>query len=161
MTIPFNTFAAGLPAASALAGTEIVIVEQSGVSSQTTPAAFKTYVGSGTPTYGSSVTDATPGTSANNYAPTGFSATTNRLLITAASGDTTFTGLVSTGFVDGQTVVIRNVSATDNLNFSHLSGSSSAANQFSCSQGLTQIIPPLSCAIIMYLTGISNWVFLS
>lgn len=43
MTVPFNTFAAGLPAAGTLAGTEIVPVVKGGVSSQTTVTAVVNY----------------------------------------------------------------------------------------------------------------------
>jgi hypothetical protein len=114
--------------------------------------------GGSAPVY-SNVVSASPGTTQNNYAPAGFSATTGILVLTAASGGTTLTGLASTGFVNGQTLQIRNASTTDPINFTNLSGSSSATNQFSNSNSGTQVIPPNSSAILTYLN--SQWTFSS
>jgi hypothetical protein len=72
---------------------------------------------SGAPSFGSMVTSASPGSTVNNYSPTGFSNLTSTLRLTAASGGTTLTGLSSTGFVQGQSLLIRNMSTTDVLTF--------------------------------------------
>jgi hypothetical protein len=45
MTVPFNTFATGLTAASSLTGAEVVVVEQGGNSRQTTVGAFTGSIG--------------------------------------------------------------------------------------------------------------------
>ena len=111
----------------------------------------------GSPVFSSSVT-ASPGASVNNYAPAGYVAgTTNRMLLLANSGDTTLTGLLAA--TDGWTVYIRNTSTTDNLQFSHLSASSSAANQFSCSQGVGATVAPLSGTLLVYV--VNQWTFAS
>src|ERR1039458_3290915 len=94
------------------------------------------------PTFGNSVT-ATLAASQNNYSPTGYvGGTTNRMLLAAASGGSTITGLVAA--TDGWVLYIVNTSATDSISLSHLSDSSSAANQFSCPQSITDILAPLS-----------------
>lgn len=110
--------------------------------------------GGSAPSFRSSVTDASPGASANNYSPTGYSGgVTNRLLINAAP--TTLTGLVAA--TDGWTLYCRNISTTNALTFAHLSGSSSAANQFSCPQGVAATLAPLTGAFLIYVVNV--WCF--
>jgi len=112
--------------------------------------------GGSAPVFKSSVTDAAPGASDNNYSPTGYvGGTTNRLLVTAASGGTTLTGLVAA--TDGWNVYIRNMSTTDNITLAHLSASSTAANRFSCPQGVNAIIAPLTGTLLVYVTNV--WMF--
>lgn len=107
----------------------------------------------------SSVT-ASPASSVNNYAPTGWSVSvTNRLLLTPASGGSTLTGLQAGGIADGWQVLIVNESGTNSLYFSHLSGSSSAGNQFSCPGAGTASLGPLAAVTIAYVAAISAWVF--
>jgi hypothetical protein len=110
------------------------------------------------PTFANSVS-AAPATTQNNYAPAGFTSATTRLLLTAAAGDSTITGLLATGFADGQSLLIRNMSSTDQLVFPHLSGSSAATNQFSNSQGQSASLPPLTSAILTYIVNV--WAFSS
>ena len=111
--------------------------------------------GGSAPAFKNSVSDA-PGAAVNNYAPAGYVAgTTNRLLITAAVGGTTLTGLLAA--TDGWGVYIRNVSTTDNLTFSHLDAGSLAANQFSCPQGVNAVLQPLTGVFLVYAAG--KWVF--
>ncbi len=101
---------------------------------------------------------ATLASSQNNYSPTGYvGGTTNRLILTAASGGSTMTGLV--GATDGWAVFVYNASSTDSIVFLNLSGLSLAANQFACSQGLAQSLPPLTGANILYV--VNQWVFAS
>jgi hypothetical protein len=111
--------------------------------------------GGGTaPSFTNSVTDASPGASANNYSPTGYSGgVTNRLLVNAAP--TTLTGLVAA--TDGWALYLRNTSTTNVLTLAHLSGSSSAANQFSCPQGVNATLAPLTGAQLIYVTNV--WTF--
>ena len=110
--------------------------------------------GSSAPAFKNSVTDAAPGTNVNNYAPAGYVAgTTNRILVTAAVGGTTFTGLLAA--TNGWTVYIKNQSTTDNLSFLHLSGASLAANQFSCPQGVPVVLPPLTGGLFTYT--VDHW----
>jgi hypothetical protein len=94
----------------------------------------------------------------NNFSPAGYVAgTTNRLILTAAVGGSTISGLV--GAIDGWQVRIYNVSTTDTLTFLNLSGLSISTNQFQCSNGQSQGIGPTSAAIIEYISNV--WVFLS
>ena len=107
----------------------------------------------------SSVT-ATVASSVNNYSPAGYVAgTTNRLLLTAASGGSTITGLVAA--VDGWQVRIYNLSTTDYLLFPNLSGLSISTNQFSCSMNANQFIQANSGALIEYIGATGNWKFVS
>jgi hypothetical protein len=107
------------------------------------------------PAFKSSVT-ATLAASQNNYSPTGYvGGTTNRMLLAAASGGSTITGLVAGA--DGWTVYVRNTSTTDNITFSHLSGSSTGTNQFSCPQGVAAILAPLTGLLLTYVSNV--WTF--
>lgn len=99
---------------------------------------------------------ASPATTQNNYAPTGYVAgSTNRLILAAASGGSTFTGLLAG--TDNTTILIQNTSTTDSLYFSHLSGSSTSTNQFSNLNASTVAIPPLGAARTTYV--VSKWQF--
>jgi hypothetical protein len=99
---------------------------------------------------------ATLAASQNNYAPTGYVAgTTNRLLLAAASGGSTITGLAASS--DGCAIYVRNTSATNTITFSHLSGSSTSTNQFSCPQAQSALLAPLSGVLLVYVSNI--WTF--
>jgi hypothetical protein len=101
---------------------------------------------------------ATVATTVNNFSPAGYVAgTTNRLILTAASGGSTISGLV--GAVDGWQVRIYNPSTTDTLTFLNLSGLSTSTNQFQCANGQSQGIGPTSGALIEYVSNV--WWFLS
>jgi len=95
----------------------------------------------------------------NNYDPASFvPGTTNRLIFTVPSGGAVITGLISAA--DGSSIFLYNTSSTDSVQFPHLSGSSSAGNQFSCPQGLTAFLQPLAGVVIRYITGSVNcWTF--
>lgn len=96
-------------------------------------------------------------TSVNNYAPTGYTSATTRLILTPASGGSTITGLSGTGTPDNWSILISNASATDVLYFPHLSGSSSAGNLFQNANAAEWAIPPLGCARINYVVNV--WQF--
>ena len=105
-----------------------------------------------------SVTATVP-TTANNYAPTGYTGgTTNRLLLTPSVGGSTITGLSASGVPDNWEVYVYNPSATLTLSFSHLSGSSAASAQFSCPQGSTLQLAPLTGLLLRYISSIC-WTF--
>ena len=99
---------------------------------------------------------ATLGATQNNLAVSGFTINTTRLLLTAASGGSTVTGIA--GGFDGMKVTVINPSTTDSIYFSHLSGSSSAANQFSNVNASLVVLPPLGAARMEYV--INQWKFL-
>jgi hypothetical protein len=119
--------------------------------------------GGGQPIFSNPVSDTSPGSSVNNYSPTGFGPTTDLLKITAAVGGTTITGLSSSGRTTYSEIVMRNMSTTDSINLPQLSSSSSAHNQFansgSGSGGLGVAILPGN-AITLYLDT-DNWVICS
>ena len=99
---------------------------------------------------------ATLAASQNNYSPAGYvGGVTNRLVLTAASGSSTITGLVAG--LDGSLLLISNPSSTDSIIFTHLDASSAAANQFSNMNGVSVIIPPLGAARCTYIS--SKWQF--
>ena len=104
------------------------------------------------PAFKNSVTDAAPGTTVNNYAPTGYVAgTTNLLLIAAAAGGTTITGLLAATL--GWVIYIKNTSTADSITLSNLNAGSVAANQFSCPQNIDVIIPPQGGAYLNYVNN--------
>ena len=148
-TTPFNTFVAGTPAASALTGAEISVIEQVGVSSQTTAAAIANFVNS---------VSATVAASVNNYSPTSYAGgTTNRLILTPNAGGSTITGLSASGVPDGWQITIYNPSTTDSINFSNLSASSSAGNKFACPGGVTAVLSPQNAVTLKYC--VNQWIF--
>lgn len=103
---------------------------------------------------------ATVASAVNDYSPIGYTpGTTNRLILTPSSGGSTVSGIASA--TDNWTMLIYNASATDALQFLHLSGLSATGNQFSCSQGNPQYIAPLSAAYVVYLAPIAKWIFAS
>jgi hypothetical protein len=99
-----------------------------------------------------------PSTEANYIATGEVAGVTNRLLLGAASGGTTFSGMVAPPF-DGFQKRLYNTSLTDPLNFLHLSGLSSSANQFSLENAAPASIPPNGGALIEYVSN--KWKFLS
>jgi hypothetical protein len=114
--------------------------------------------GGGAPVFANIVT-ATAASSQDNYAPAGFSNTTSFLVITPASGGSTINGLSSTGFINGQSLQIRNGSTTDDLDFPNLAGTSLAANQFANLDNGTVSIGKNGSAILTYYN--SQWTFSS
>ena len=100
--------------------------------------------------FGASLGPFTLATTQNNYSPAGIYAGINCLLLTPASGGSTLTGLVGGIFPSGWVMLIENLSTTDYIYFSHLSGSSSVGNQFSCTLGTTGALAPLGNSIVTY-----------
>lgn len=99
-----------------------------------------------------SITTDTSTGSVNNWAPT---LAGNTFIEWSGASDATFTGLSSSGVATGAIVVIRNA-GTKNAFFSHLSGSSSTANQLTnvVTTGPTPIGPG---GVIAYLFNGTNW----
>ena len=84
------------------------------------------------------------------------SGSTNRLLITPASGGTTINSLDASGCSDGFTMIIVNMSTTDDVIFTHLGGGIST-NQFSNASAGSVALLPLGAARCTYI--VSKWQF--
>lgn len=116
-----------LPQAQSLTGAEAVEMVQNGASVRGTSAQVASLGSSISPTGPTGVVEAVPVTGANNnYAPSGFGATTGFLELTPA-GIANISGLLA-GY-DGQIVTITNLSAYL-LTLNALNGGSLVANQF-------------------------------
>lgn len=113
---------------------------------------FSSFGGSGGGLYNQSVNYA-PGASVNDAAPSGWAATKNRILVTPNAGGSTLTGLDATGFSDGWSVLISNVSATDDLQLSVASASSAAANRF---KGAGDLVLTPGGAVLVAIEG-TGW----
>ena len=100
---------------------------------------------------------ASPAAFVNDYSPAGWGPTISRLIAAPPSGGSTWSGLSAIGFADNSTVYLRNPSATDSINLLHASAGSLAANRFSCPQGVTAVLQPLTGAILRYV--VNQWVF--
>lgn len=112
--------------------------------------------GSAPPIFKNSVTDLAPGSTVNNYAPTGYAGgTTNRILSTAAAGGTTCTGLSAVGVPDGWTIFFSNESLTDSFTFPNLSGSSTTP--FSTSSSVSSVLAPNTAAFMVLRVNV--WKF--
>ena len=94
----------------------------------------------------------------NDYAPTGWAATKNRLLLMAAGGGSTINGLSATGFADGTSILIVNTSSTDNLLFNNQNGGSLAANRFFNANGGTIALVPQASSLVVLVTSL-GWCF--
>ncbi len=142
-----------LPTGTTPTGTELIPAVQAGSTvslsvAQISPPAFSKSV------------SATLASTQNNYVASGSNnAGITRFLLAAAAGGSVVTGLNATGVADGTMALIYNTSTTDYIELPHLSGTSSAGNQFSCSQGQPQFIEPLSAAIIVYVNNV--WIIAS
>lgn len=116
-----------LQQAVSLTGSESIEMAQNGRSVRATSAQVASLGGSVSPTGPTGVVASIPATGANNdYAPSGFGATTGFLDLTAA-GAANITG-ISAGY-DGQIITITNLSASP-LTLNALNGGSQGANQF-------------------------------
>lgn len=108
-------------------------------------------------TFANSVADS-PGATVNNYSPSGFIATTNRLLVTAFAGGTTVSGISSATRSDGDVIALFNDSDTDNLVLSNNSGLSLAGNRF-LGPGATDVaIVPRQGLLLVLVNGFWRFV---
>lgn len=108
-----------------------------------------------------SITPAQMVATVDDYAPAGYVAgTTNRMLLTPASGGTTLNGLLAPAVPagDGWAVLLVNLSSVDSIEVGHLA-SDTPANEFNTSMGLGQTIAPLSSALVTYIAN--KWWFAS
>jgi len=80
-------------------------------------------------TWGTPLTPSTLSGNVDNYAPTGWGSDKSHLRIDCGGSDREMTGLDSTGFQDGQSIIITNIS-NKVLKIQENDGSSSAANRF-------------------------------
>ena len=99
----------------------------------------------------------TLGASVNDYSPTGWGSTVNRLKITPASGGTTLTGLDASVHTEGDLVVVQNETASvqDSITLPNESASSAAANRFTGIAGEDYDILP--GAAVLLLRGATRW----
>lgn len=95
-----------------------------------------------------------PAGSTDNYAPTGFSASTGVLDLNPSSGAATLTGLLA-GY-DGQRLVVSNVHASNAVTLNANSGSSSAANRFRLATDITLL--QYQSLTIQYSSGAGLWI---
>lgn len=91
--------------------------------------------------------------STNNYNPTGLSGATS--IRQDLSADSTITGLA--GGTAGRYLVLCNINTGFTLTLSHNSGSSTAANTFSCPGGVDKILQPRDRCILLYDNVVSVW----
>lgn len=112
-------------------------------------------VSTGGSAYGTTVS-ATLSASQDNLSPVGnVPGTTNRYILTPASGGSTILGLLASP-TDGFTVLLVNPSTTDSLTFAHQS-SGTPTNRFSCPNGVSAFVGPLANAFATYV--VNQWVF--
>lgn len=90
----------------------------------------------------------------NDLLPLGFGPTSVRQLWAPASGGSIVTGLNAAGIPDNFSIPIRNLSTTDSITFLHLSSLSMPANQISCPQGVSAVLPPLTGAWLTYYVNV-------
>jgi hypothetical protein len=110
--------------------------------------------GGSAPQFNSSVS-ATPATSQNNYAPTGYTAGTTNLLILTPSANITITGLAAPS--KNWSVLIYNASPTYTITFANQSGSSSAANQFVLANAASVSLQPQTTTMANYINALTYW----
>jgi hypothetical protein len=111
--------------------------------------------GSTPPLFASSISD-TPASSVNDYSPGAYAGgVTTRLLITAASGGTTITGLSATGVPDGFSELLCDQSSTDNLILPNQSSNSQSVNRWLNAGSGEVVIAPNACVPISYV--VSSW----
>ena len=128
-----------------IAGTNVTISPTNGLGNVTINAS------GGTPL--SSITASVATGPVNDYDPAGYVAgTTNRLLLGAASGGSTLTGLLAAP--DGWSILVRNTSSTDVITLEHLSGSSTSTNQFSLPGASSFDIVPLQSIWFEYVVNV-------
>lgn len=107
------------------------------------------------PSYANSVTPPQLASSVDNYSPSGYVAgVTNRLILQAASGGTTFNGLVAA--TNGWAVMLVNTSSTDSITFPFQT-SGTPTNQFSTPGGVSAVLAPLTNVIVVYT--VNQWCF--
>lgn len=89
----------------------------------------------------------------NDYAP-GSLTTVNRLRLSADAAGSQISGLVPTGIVDGQVIVVTNISAND-LTLLAASAASAAANRFAINGD--QVLGQGQSITLLYDTGLARW----
>lgn len=92
----------------------------------------------------------------NNWSPTGFNASIGFLDVNPNAGAATLTGLNSSGAINGQTITMSNVNATNSLTLSKLDAGSAAANQFRAFSNFTLL--PNQSVQLRYSSGVSLWI---
>lgn len=80
-----------------------------------------------------------------------------RLLLLPPFGGCVMTGLDASNVTDDAQVLLYNTSNVDTISFLNLSDESMPGNQFSCPQGSTGVLQPLTATRLRYV--INQWVF--
>jgi hypothetical protein len=104
--------------------------------------------GSSLGTFSSAVT-ATVAASVDNYSPPGVLPGISNLWFMTAS-PSTINGISTAGMAVGFSFLFLNQSATNSFSFAHLASTSLPQNQFSCPQGVTAELGPLTATIIVF-----------
>ncbi len=109
-----------------------------------------------------SVVSAALSANQNDYAPTGWGPSVNKLKLNPSAG-VQITGLSATGFADGARVLLENrdTTITNNITLLHASSSSASANQFLLPGGASYSLVPFQKALLVYDLATTSWGILS
>lgn len=100
------------------------------------------------------LTPAAIATTENNWSPTGLS-TAQMVRVNPASGASVISGIVAPTF--NQFLWIINIHGTNTVTLPHLSGSSTAANQFMAEGGANRVIGSTGASLVWYDLASSRW----
>lgn len=142
-----------LPSASSVNSTDLIAVYQSPTLRQATALQFAQFVA--TVIAGEQMAATLGSGSTNDYNPTGFGPTINRLDIDPNAGNSTLTGLQA--YTDNQIVIIRNTDAVNSLTLSNQDAGSLAANRFAGPDSIT-LTPGGSIWVVYYAGTVNNWI---
>jgi hypothetical protein len=141
------------PAASSVANGDQFAFFQGGAYKSVTAQILAAYVAAAIA--GTYLAANTASGSTNDFNPSGFGSTVNRLDLDPNAGNSTLTGLIAG--VDNQIVLISNVDATNSLTLSNQDAGSAAANRFRASDSFT-LLPGGAIWIVYYAGTVNRWV---
>lgn len=140
------------PAASTVANADQFAFFQGGTYKSVTAQILAAYIASAIA--GTYLTGAPAAGSTNDYNPSGFGSTVNRLDIDTTAGDATLTGLIAG--IDNQILIISNIGA-NLLTLSNQDAGSAAANRFRASDSFT-LVSGGSIWVTYYAGTVTRWV---
>lgn len=115
----------------------------------------------GNQTFGTATSPAAMAAAVNNYNGANWGVNVTRLRLTPAAGGTTMNGLyagaAAAEWLDGTTVVMRNLSAVDNITLAHQNAGSNAWNRFNLAGAANLVLNPLRSVMLMYDGFESRW----
>jgi len=97
------------------------------------------------------IVSATLGATQDNYAASGWSATTTYLKLTAAVGGSVLSSLANVGTANSSAIALCNPSLTDAITFPHLTGS---GVQFTCPGGVASVLGPNANTFLILDAGV-------